>query len=323
MKRFLRAVLSLSALCLVSGCGGGSASSGLVGAGSPSISFSTNNLIFGDEVVGTASQPLPITLANTGTATLIITSIAASGNFAETNNCGSTLAVGANCVIDVTLAPNITGSVSGTVSFTDNAGGSPQTVSVSGTAVTGTTVDTLTGYCWGAVTDVYRVCSTGQDFTQCPQGQLAVAPEYFSGFGCLGAPRLVDTSTSCGVKTPAGPVNGFCVAQVSAQTGSCSVQGQACGASQLPPCCSGFVCAAASDVRSANQQQWEMTAGRTHHGIGDSRIGSGSGVFPLTLKAEQVFVQVLGSTGCDANGTNRTPSYTPRMRGGGNAPLTR
>jgi ASPM-SPD-2-Hydin domain-containing protein len=247
MKGFLWAVLSLSALCLVNGCGGGSTSGGFVAAGSPSVSFSTNNLTFGDEVVGTASQPLPITLANTGTATLIIASISASGNFAETNDCGSTLAAGANCVINVTLTPNITGSVSGTVSFTDNAGGSPQTVSVSGTGVTGTTVDTLTGYCFGKVTDVYRVCSGGQDFTECPLGQLAVDPEYDDGFGCLGVPRLVDTSASCGVKTTAGPVSGFCVAQVSAQTGSCSVQGQECGASQLPPCCSGFVCAAASD----------------------------------------------------------------------------
>jgi hypothetical protein len=82
---------------------------------------------------------------------LTITSVAVSPNFAETNTCGATLAAGANCVINVTLLPTIAGSVSGTVSFTDNATGSPQTVPLSGTGTIGTPQYTLTGYCWGEI----------------------------------------------------------------------------------------------------------------------------------------------------------------------------
>jgi hypothetical protein len=223
MKRFLRAVLTLSGLCLVYGCGGGS----------PSVSLSTKSLTFGDELQGTTSEPLPITLTNSGTATLTITSIAASANFAQTNNCGSTLAAGANCMINVTLAPTISGSATGTVSFTDNAAGSPQTVSLSGT---GTAPSTLSGMCFIFVLDQ---CLSIQELTQCPVGKPAVSPATFR-CGIKGFPLVVDTSSPCGTSEP-----GSCEATFSG--GSCSVQGQECGAAELPPCCSGLVCAAASD----------------------------------------------------------------------------
>jgi hypothetical protein len=119
---------------LLSGCGGGS-----MGAGSPVASLSTTALTFpGDEIVGTASQSMPITLTNSGNATLTISSIAASANFQETNTCGSTLASGANCTISVMFSPTTTGSLNGTVSIADSAPGSPQTVSLSGTATTRT-----------------------------------------------------------------------------------------------------------------------------------------------------------------------------------------
>jgi len=101
-------------------------------------------LTFGNEVEGSTSEPLLITITNSGTAPLTITNIAVSANFAETNTCGATLAAGANCAINVTLAPSTTGSVTGTFTVTDNAAGSPQTVSLKGTAVT---PSTLTGLC--------------------------------------------------------------------------------------------------------------------------------------------------------------------------------
>ena len=239
MRNYLLLVLLGS--CVLSGCGGGGSPS--VSLSSPSVSFSTNGLTFGDEVVGTASQPLPVTLTNSGTATLTIASIAASANFAETNNCGSTLAVGANCTINVTLTPNTTGNVSGTVSFTDNAAGSPQMVSLSGTGTTGTTTDTLTGDCFGG--GPANLCATVQDLTQCPVGQPATPTTVV---GCL-PPRsaVIDGSTSCRFTNNGLAFSGSCVVGASAPSGSCSVQGQECGAAQLPPCCTGFVCSAASD----------------------------------------------------------------------------
>jgi len=103
---------------------------------SPGVSFSPTSLSFGNQVVGSSSQPLPVTLTNSGTATLTISSITVTANFTQTNNCGSSLAAAANCTINVTFSPATSGGLSGTVSVTDNATGSPQTVSLSGTGTT-------------------------------------------------------------------------------------------------------------------------------------------------------------------------------------------
>lgn len=64
---------------------------------------------------------------------LDITSIGASGNFSQTDNCGRTLAPKASCSIQVTFTPTTIGSLSGTLSITDNAPLSPQTISLAGT----------------------------------------------------------------------------------------------------------------------------------------------------------------------------------------------
>jgi FG-GAP-like repeat/Cep192 domain 4/HYDIN/CFA65/VesB-like, Ig-like domain len=104
----------------------------------PAATLFPSSLTFGPQLVGTKSTPQSVTLTNTGGATLDINSIAASGNFRQTNNCGSSLAVGASCTITVFFKPYRVGTITGTLTITDNAPNSPQTVSLSGvgTAVT-------------------------------------------------------------------------------------------------------------------------------------------------------------------------------------------
>ena len=102
----------------------------------PAVSLSSTSLTFSQQV-GTTSKAQTVTLSNTGNATLSITSLAVIGtnsrNFAETNTCGSSVAAGAHCTISVTFTPPASGSRTASVSITDNASGSPQTVSLSGT----------------------------------------------------------------------------------------------------------------------------------------------------------------------------------------------
>ena len=74
-----------------------------------------------------------ITLTNTGNAALSPLKITRSGPFAETNNCGGSVAVGASCAISVTFSPIDAGSGSGTLTLTDNAGN--QTIPLSGTGM--------------------------------------------------------------------------------------------------------------------------------------------------------------------------------------------
>jgi hypothetical protein len=118
----------------------------LSGTGSlPAVSLTPSSLTFPGQNVGTASAPQKVTLANNGTGLLSISSIVITGDFSQTNTCGSSVAAGSSCMISVTSTPTTTGPRSGTLSVNDNAAGSPQTVSLSGTGtVPGATLSSAT-----------------------------------------------------------------------------------------------------------------------------------------------------------------------------------
>ena len=99
----------------------------------PVVSLSPASLTFASQLSGTTSTAQPVTLTNTGNAALSITSIAASGDFAETNACGTSLAAGSNCTINVTFKPTAGSARGGTLSVTDNAPGGVQTLPLAGT----------------------------------------------------------------------------------------------------------------------------------------------------------------------------------------------
>ena len=82
---------------------------------------------------GTTSAAQSLTLTNTGSAPLTISSIAINGDFAQTNACGTSVAAGASCTITVTFTPTAAGTRSAMVTITDNATDSPHTVALSGT----------------------------------------------------------------------------------------------------------------------------------------------------------------------------------------------
>jgi phosphatidylethanolamine-binding protein (PEBP) family uncharacterized protein len=105
----------------------------------PRVSLTPGSLDFGGQRVGTTSASQPVTLSNTGTATLHLTRISITGanrsDFAQTNTCGTSVAAGANCTLSVTFKPTAAGRQTGAVTITDDAPNSPQTVALSGTAL--------------------------------------------------------------------------------------------------------------------------------------------------------------------------------------------
>jgi hypothetical protein len=66
---------------------------------------------------------------------LVITGLAVSGNFSETDNCVGSLDVGASCTITVAFVALGTGGT-GAVTITDNASDTPQTLTLSGPNLT-------------------------------------------------------------------------------------------------------------------------------------------------------------------------------------------
>ncbi|HEV2425510.1 MAG TPA: choice-of-anchor D domain-containing protein [Terriglobia bacterium] len=98
----------------------------------PALTLSPTSLTFPTQVVFTTSKAQPLTLTNTGTGNLTITSIAATGQFSQTNTCGTSVPPGASCTINVSFKPKTKGMQTGSITVTDNAPGSPQTVALSG-----------------------------------------------------------------------------------------------------------------------------------------------------------------------------------------------
>jgi hypothetical protein len=107
--------------------------SGMGVAPVPVATLAPASLTFSGQAVGSTSAAQMVTLTNGGQAALAIASIAASGDFAQTNTCGTSLAAAANCNIAVTFTPTDSGVRSGSITVTDNAAGSPHTVALSGT----------------------------------------------------------------------------------------------------------------------------------------------------------------------------------------------
>jgi FG-GAP-like repeat/Abnormal spindle-like microcephaly-assoc'd, ASPM-SPD-2-Hydin len=108
----------------------------LSGAGTV-MTLSPIGVNFGDQKVGTNSATAPVTLTNTGITAVSLALINFTGtnpgDFSQTNNCGKSLAAKASCTINVIFDPAATGARSASLSVSDNGGGSPQTISVSGT----------------------------------------------------------------------------------------------------------------------------------------------------------------------------------------------
>jgi len=185
----------------------------LTGTGvAPAATLSGTTLTFSGQLITTASSAQTVTLTNSGTAPLTISSIAVTGtnrgDFSETNTCpasSSTLAVGANCTISVTFKPTATGNRTASVTITDDAGSSPQSVSL-----TGTGTDYSLAAATGSNCPAGGNCSTGATISagQTATYDLQVTPA--SGFNgsvaltCTGAPG----PSTCSIVPTAVPPSG-------------------------------------------------------------------------------------------------------------------
>ncbi|MGA7317980.1 MAG: choice-of-anchor D domain-containing protein [Silvibacterium sp.] len=113
-------------------------------APTPAFSITPISIAFPSSVQGAMSAAQVITVKNTGTVSATISSIALTGNnptsFVQIGTCGATLAVGATCDIFAAFAPAATGALSAAVTLTDNATGSPQKVTLTGTGTAALTV---------------------------------------------------------------------------------------------------------------------------------------------------------------------------------------
>jgi phosphatidylserine/phosphatidylglycerophosphate/cardiolipin synthase-like enzyme len=141
MRRTPISVCLLAALSLlITGC---NSSSSTAGSGStsttPAITLTASAAAFPNTTVNQTSTPLTITVANTGTAIVNITSYALSGDTADftqtATNCSAYLPASGSCTLTLTFHPIAAGNFSLTLTTTDNAATPTQSLTLTGTGV--------------------------------------------------------------------------------------------------------------------------------------------------------------------------------------------
>ena len=141
-----------SAVSLTDNATGSLRSATLSGTGTApttaTATLSPTSLTYASQSVGTTSAAKTITLTNSGTAAMTISSIGLSGgntgDFAQVNNCGSSVGAGAHCTISITFKPTAAGTRTSAVTITDNATGGHQSATLSGMAASAAAAATAT-----------------------------------------------------------------------------------------------------------------------------------------------------------------------------------
>jgi hypothetical protein len=105
------------------------------GGGGTSATLSTNpsSLTFASQALNTTSNAQSVTVTNTGTAAATVSGIATSGDFSQTNTCGTSIAANGSCTVSVKFTPTASGTRTGSLTITSNASNSPSTVGLTGT----------------------------------------------------------------------------------------------------------------------------------------------------------------------------------------------
>lgn len=103
----------------------------LTGTGT-AVTLSPSLLSFGSRLVKKTSPSKTATLTNDSDGNLTISSIAVSGDYTQTNTCGSVLGPKDSCTFTVTFAPTVTGVRYGSIIITDSDAASPLVLNLTG-----------------------------------------------------------------------------------------------------------------------------------------------------------------------------------------------
>jgi hypothetical protein len=88
---------------------------------------------FGSSLVGTSTAGQVFLFTNTGETAIAITSVKTTGAFSQSNDCGTSLAVGSSCSINVVFTPTVAGAAAGTLQLLTNTTAATYSSALSGT----------------------------------------------------------------------------------------------------------------------------------------------------------------------------------------------
>jgi len=123
----------------------------LTGTGVQPVTLSVATMAFGNQGINSTSAAKTVTVTNNNSVALnfasivVATTVGNSNDFAQfATTCGASISAHASCTVSVTYTPTVSSAETGTLTFTDSAGNSPQTVSLTGTGVAQFTLSATT-----------------------------------------------------------------------------------------------------------------------------------------------------------------------------------
>jgi len=283
--------------------------SGTGTAASSGASLSTPSA-FAAQAVGTTSSPQTITLTNNGTSSLAISGFVPSGPFGVApsgTTCSALTPVAANggtCTISVTFTPTTTGTATGSLTVTDNASNSPQSVSLTGTGVTpgGVSLSTPSAFAGQFV----GTTSSAQTVTLTNGGSASLT---ISAIGVTGPFNLVASGTTCSTSTPVA-ANGTCTVAV---TVSPTATGAAAGSLSITDNGAGSPHSA-----SLSGTGWDFTLAVASGSNSTQTVAPGAAAsYTLTLTGLGGFNQTVtfSCTGAPSEATCSAPSTSASSTG--------
>ena len=182
------------------------------------VTLLPGNLSFSTITQGTTGIPRSVTVTNSGTANLNIFSETLGGanpnDFILSNGCAGPIGINASCTLSVTFSPLGAGQRTASVSISDDAPNSPQTVDLSGIASPAFTIAPAAG------SSLSATVTAGQT----AQFNLQVTPGTgFAGtltFACAGAPTAAACTAPPSVQLVSGSSSNFSVMVTTTGTGA-------------------------------------------------------------------------------------------------------
>ncbi|MFF4754592.1 choice-of-anchor D domain-containing protein [Streptomyces sp. NPDC002514] len=103
------------------------------GSSGATLSAGPTSLTFPSQALNTTSSAQTVTVTNTGTAAATVSAITTTGDFSQTNTCGTSIAASASCTVNVTFRPTASGTRTGDLTIAGNASNGTTTVALTGT----------------------------------------------------------------------------------------------------------------------------------------------------------------------------------------------
>ena len=210
--------LPAGSLSISNNAAGSPLTAALSGTGIAPVTLSPATVAFGNVVVGQTSAIKTVTLTNNQSTSLSISSLAVTSGtpyaIDPSSTClAPTVAAGASCTVALTLTPTATGvQPAGTLTISDSAVGSPQTVALSGTGVTAVTLSP-SSVAFGSVAVNTTSATRAVTLKNSQSSSLSITSAIFNG------PFALDTGATTTCPQAGGTIGGTLAAGASCVIG--------------------------------------------------------------------------------------------------------